>query len=54
MLLPATERFGVVDAKEVQIDTLAARLRDEVVAATGKLLPLAMTAASTLIPLSTS
>jgi len=32
-LLPAAERYRVVNPKEVQIDTLAARLRDEVVAA---------------------
>jgi SAM-dependent methyltransferase len=38
-LLPAAERFGVVDAKEVQIDTLTARLRDEVVAANATILP---------------
>jgi hypothetical protein len=37
-LLPAAERYGVVDAKEVQIDTLAARLRDEVVAANATIL----------------
>ena len=37
-LLPAAERFGIVDAKEVQIDTLAARLRDEVVAANATIL----------------
>jgi 2-polyprenyl-3-methyl-5-hydroxy-6-metoxy-1,4-benzoquinol methylase len=37
-LLPAAERFGVVDAKEVQIDTLAARLRDEIVAANATIL----------------
>jgi ubiquinone/menaquinone biosynthesis C-methylase UbiE len=37
-LLPAAERFGVVHAKEVQIDTLAARLRDEVVAANATIL----------------
>ena len=37
-LLPAAERFGIVDAKEVQIDTLADRLRDEVVAANATIL----------------
>jgi len=38
-LLPAAERFGVVDAKKVQIDTLTDRLRDEVVAANATILP---------------
>ena len=31
-LLPAAERFGVVSAGEVQIETLAERIRDEAVA----------------------
>jgi len=38
-LLPAAERFAVVDAKKVQIDTLTDRLRDEVVAANATILP---------------
>jgi hypothetical protein len=37
-MLRAAELFGIVDAKEVQIDTLAARLRDEVVAANATIL----------------
>ena len=34
-LLPAIERFDVAAAAEIQIDTLAERLRDEVVGARG-------------------
>jgi hypothetical protein len=36
-LLPAMENYGVASAQEVQIDTLAARLRDELVASGGVL-----------------
>lgn len=37
-VLPVAERFGVVSAREVEIDTLAERLRHEVVAAQGTVL----------------
>jgi 2-polyprenyl-3-methyl-5-hydroxy-6-metoxy-1,4-benzoquinol methylase len=38
-LLPAAEQYGIIKADEVQIDTLASRLRDEVVAGGGVILP---------------
>jgi len=37
-LLPAAERFGIVKAQEVEIDTLAARLREQVSAGGGVIL----------------
>jgi SAM-dependent methyltransferase len=39
VLLPAAERFGIVSPEEVSIDTLADRLRDEVTAGGGVILP---------------
>ena len=49
-LLPAMERHGVATAAEVGIDTLAARMREEVVAAGGVLMPPPMVGAWTRLP----
>lgn len=49
-LLPMAEKFGVTDAVEVQIDSFAARLRDEVVARDGVLQPPALVGAWARVP----
>ncbi len=49
-LLPALERFGLGRAAEVEIDTLAARLRDEAVSADAALIAVHFVAACGRIP----
>ncbi|MDR5879883.1 class I SAM-dependent methyltransferase [Caballeronia sp. LZ032] len=49
-LLPLAERFGIVDAKAVDIDTFAERLRDQVVALEGVVQPPAFIGAWARLP----
>jgi hypothetical protein len=48
-LLPLAERFGIASADAVGIDTLAARLRDEIVALDGVMQPPAFIGAWTRV-----